>query len=477
MNVIPDYYLNLIKQSGYRIVAVGANAFSRTNLIGLGDDLFLLCIRDSKDLIKIRESVDVVTLESDFGNRELVKINTANLLMQKDVQDYLSSGDKKTAILVYKNTEKIEKVVSEIGAKLLAPKSEIRSQFEDKELFRKMAASANLVIPKTELLLVDHLDIDSFYKFQEQLGNRLVFQLTDYAVGGGIGTFFVKSREEFEDFWKFIKLRRSAGDTINKVNVSEFIEGESVSLAGCITKYGVLLTRLQKQLTDIDEVVGYVGRNGVFCGHEWGGFYCDEVEDRAKKIVMELGLLMEDAGYKGIFGVDLVVNKDKKTATIIEVNARYTGAFPTLSMLQRKSQVIPLDLWHVLELMEIDYSMDFEKVQKGYETTLLGAQLLINNTNGFRVRVDGDVKSGLYELRGGELVYIKDAYDIADITDENQLILTDGIPKMGTMIKGGGRIGRLFFGQPITSGGTELSEKTKLIVAKVYEMFGLSKLK
>jgi len=460
------------------IVGIGVTAFPRSGLIGLVPDYQIVCISESKDLVEMRKRVKVVSLKGDLKGGAVGKLNSLALLEHVAVRDYLSNLEEEAGLFVYKSSERIEKVVDRLGFRLLSNRSAVRDMFEDKWKLREMGRAMGMPLIDGDQLLIDELDDKRFGEYQRLWGEKLVLQITDYSKGGGVGTFFVKNTEELGEFLGFVERRRLVGRDLRRVNVTRFIEGESASVTGCVTRYGVLTGVLQRQAVDIREVVGYKGRSGVWCGHDWGGRYAPSLQHKATTLVRQIGEIMASKGYKGIYGVDLVVNRETEEVVMIEINSRYTGAFPVYSMMQQQAGEIPIDVWHLLEFLGVPYEMDFEEVQEGYWQVKQGAQLVLHNLKRAWVEVEGEVMAGVYSFNGEGIKYEREGCDYGDLRSDNEFVLTDGVPARGEKLKPGARIGRAIFKRPVmVENKEELQPDVAEAMERLYVLYQLKRTK
>jgi predicted ATP-grasp superfamily ATP-dependent carboligase len=484
------------------VIGLGVTAFPRMGIVGLVTDYQILSIKESKELDAMRRDVAIRSVKRDFGG-SVEKLNTLALLKHKGVQEYLGGFKSGVSLFVYKSSKQIEKVADSLGLNLLANRSNVRDAFEDKWEFRRIAVKAGVILPSGDQLLIDTFSVDKFEEFQRKLGEKLVFQITDYAKGGGIGTFFVSNKSEFDEFKAFVGRRREAGRKLTKLNITQYINGESASITGCVTKHGVLTSRVQRQIVDVPEVVGYKGRSGVFCGHDWGERYSEKILEKSHKIAQNLGEYMFERGYLGIFGVDIVVNHKTSDVWIVECNSRYTGAFPTYTMLQKEAGEIPMEAWHLLEHAGVDYVVDIDVVQKSYNQVKTGAQLILHNLERAWVVVRGEVRSGVYRIenlllsdpagfsrrRNSQenkkmtdtncgIKWVREGYALKDVKEDNEFVLTDGVPKRNLRLKPGARLGRVLFKREVMQDDKEeLQDDVRQAMVKLYGMYGLEKIK
>jgi len=434
------------------VVGVGVTAWARSGIAGLVSNFSVVAGKAAQENSQLGFPVIV-------GKPK--KQNTSSILRDPVVQKYLQLLNK-PYIFVYKSTKQVEATVDKLGLRLIGNRSGIRDAYEDKRQFRVIGKEAGLPMIEGETIKIADL--------KPRLG--VVLQLTDYSRGGGVGTWFIKTKEDWDKFDEFVK-RRGKQRQLEWVNVTRLIEGTAASITVCVTKYGVLTGVVQGQIIDQPELAALAGRSGVWLGHDWSGQgFSALVQERAEKIVIRLGEYMAKKGYRGIFGVDLVVDQDEGTWPI-ECNSRYTGAFPTYTWASIKNGETPLDYWHLLEFMGVPYELDIEKVQQQNRQPKSGAQILMHNLEGTSARVTGEIKAGVYSLKGE---YVRQGWNLLHLQGEDEFVLTDGVPLQGQALKPAERLGRLLFNRAIVDETGRLLPEIRDLVGNLYQRFNLQRI-
>lgn len=468
------------KLSQYKkpVVGIGVTAFTRTGPSFLLPNYKIICFLETADLKSIRQSCPVYSLERNFKIRELKKQNTSSIMLQPRVYSFLQVLGPEISLLVYKSSKKVEKICQSLGIKILSSPSHIRDPFEDKKEFRILGKKAGIKLIPGKTLLIDDLDKEKFKEMVKRYGPDLVFQLTDYKVGGGIGTFFIRQLKDWQEFVAFVGRRRKEGRQLTWVNVTKFIKGISASISACVTKHGVLCGLVQTQLNDVAEATAFKGRSGVWCGHDWGWKqFSSEIQKKAEKIARRLGGFMAKKGYKGVFGVDLAIDEETREVWPVECNARYTGGFPVYSMMQISYNEPCFDVFHLLEFLEIDYQLDLKKMQQLYRQPKTGAHLVLRNQERKWVEVQGDLRGGIYKLEKGELVWQRPGFALQHLKDKDEFALVDRAAIKGRVLKPGERLVRVLFKDKIAASSNRLTEKASLICKKIYQEYQLKVIK
>jgi len=475
-----DKLLDQLRNYQAPVVGIGVTSFTRTGPIGLLPNYTIMALLETADIDIIRQKCRVIGLEKDLSIQpdQIGRQNTASILKQIKVQEFLTSLGQDLSLLVYKSSPQVEKICLSLGIKILAPQSSIRDPFEDKAQFRILGQQAGLKLIPGETLLIDDLTEAKFSQLRQAYGGKLVFQLTDYKIGGGIGTLFINSFNDYFEAIEFIKRRRAEGKELQTVNVTQFIQGTAASISACVTKQGTLCGLLQTQLIDVPEAKAFKGRSGVWCGHDWGWKqFRSELQLQAEQIATKLGQLMFKRGYKGMFGLDLIVDQVKKTIFPVECNARFTGAFPPYSMLQAKQNLIPFDAFHLVEFLGLDYQLDLTKIQAQYRQPMIGAHLIMRNQTRKWVKINGDLKAGIYKLINNQLVYQRPGFSLADLRQPDELALVDRVPKPGWILKPGERLTRVLFNQPIATSASSLNSWAKQVCRQITASYQLEVIK
>lgn len=461
------------------VVGIGVTAFNRIFPGFVYPDYSVVCYKDSDDVEEMGRVARILSIQKDFLDEgDINKLNSLAVLEHKGVEKFMGTKGEGVGIFLYRTTERIDKLCEEKGWRVLANSSQVRDKYEDKKEFFKMGREIGLPMIKGQQFEIEELSGDFYGRIEKKLGRRLVFQLTDFSRGGGKGTFFVNSKDDYGKFLvELEKLNKEYKGRFVHVNVTRFVEGVSASITGCVTRHGVLSGVVQTQVVDVPELIGESNNRGVFKGHDWSMMqYSDTVQKKADKMVKLLGDHMHKIGYKGIFGIDMIVDIQREEVYPVECNPRYTGAFPVYSMLQMNAGEVPLDVFQFLELLEIEYDMDFDAVNQSWKQPKQGAHLVLNNLEkGNWLRLDRGLEAGVYRFDGKDINKVGEGVFYSDLTNEDEFVLTDGVPKQGQLVKPGLRFGKLIFKRGVVSGNSELNEFGRGVVGKIYELFKFRK--
>jgi len=176
-------------------------------------------------------------------------------------------------------------------------------------------------------------------------------------------------------------------------------------------------------------------------------------------------------GYKGILGMDFVIQGEAGPVYPVEINPRFTGAFPMLSQLHMAGGLIPMDAFHMLEFLGTTYDADCDLLNAPYGQEVRGSHLLLFTGERGRRAPWAGLPGGLYELLPDreDIRYLREASDYGDIAHPGQFIVIDGPPaaEVGTEDPHY-RLCRILFSYPVARPGGEVCASALLAAERVH---------
>jgi len=456
------------------IFGVGVTAFMRFFPGLFLKNFKVITFKDSKDNKVLEKYAEIFCLKKRKPSIKLKFSNANNLLRNKTVRNYISSFFGKKILFLYRSNNNIQNAVRPLGVEIIANKSKINKIFENKASFRKVMDNVGIKPITGKTFEFADFNSKDYKFFKKHYGTKFVIQLPDFMLGGGKGTLFIKTEKDFKKFKAEIKEGKFHGKVLTVVNVTKFISGLSCSVVCCATKYGTLVSKIQRQIIDIPQVISSQKGNGLFCGHVFGLEFSPQIVKQSQEIAQKLGKYMYKLGYKGIFGIDLIVNEKANKVFPVECNARYTGAFPMLSMVHLKYKIIPMDLFHLLEFLNISYKINVAQLNKMYQQPIAGSHLILSNTKDYSMKVKKELEVGVYKFnpKNKKFIFKKEAIFFDDLENDNDFILVDGVPKKRAEIKKWSRLARIchvLFRDNIVQKNGQLKPKYLQIVKTIYK--------
>ena len=406
--------------------------------------------------LPIKADISWLGRTKQYGN------SVTKLMRSKKFVNYFKT-DKRRKFIMYSPSDPPYKI-NPLAYLMNSPT--IAHAYENKRYFRDEFADL-IRMPEYEICYMSDLDKAATYKeLSDKYGH---FMLQDEESSGSKGPYAIKSLDDYVDAVKSLK-KYSRGRTIV---VSKYVHGEASSIQGCITKYGIFSGGIQKQLID-SKLLGNSNLAGAnkWCGGEIGGEYADIVNHQSQEIASVVGSELASHGYKGIFGVDLIITPENEVYAI-EINARMTGYSHIISELQMKNGKIPFMLLHALELANLDYTVtDTTALPSSNRYKKPASLMIVNNPLDEDFELKHYIKPGIYRKVGNKVVFAKESYSLSSLRGEDTMLIISRHNE-GDNVERGRRILKVMkYGKIIGKDG-DLNAKSKSVLEAIKNTFEL----
>ena len=453
------------------IFGAGVHAFNRLGLEDIAQNYRLLALRHTLETKLIEKDTEVFSLEKGMGTKHIREPRNATTVIKlPQTKEYLSKFPN-PAIMVYKSSLKMERVCKENNWRLIASPIRFGKElFENKIKFRRLLQDLGVAVPPGTIKKVKDLHYG-------QLLNKygLPFVIQHPTRGGGKGTFFINNQEDFHNAQRKLKFKiteeyKEIPDEVKQVIVAKYISGSSPSVTGCVTRQGILSCSPQLQILDIAELYSPKKGSGLFCGHDWtASNFSDKVKFQVYDITEKIGQYFKGQGYKGIFGLDFVMDEETEKLYVVEANPRLIGQFPTLAMAQALTGEPSILGFHVLEHLDADYELDAAKVNYLMRQPKKGAHMLMHNLTECWAKNYGVVKPGAYRLDHGKLKYLRKGYKLQHLKERNEFMITEGVPLRKSHFSPNRRLCRILTLDKALASHKELTPWAYQIIDVVYQ--------
>lgn len=463
------------------IFGVGVYAFNRLGFEDFIPNYRLLALRYGLDSELIEKDIELLSLEKGMGTRHIQEPRNSTTVMRLEkTKEYVSQFTGNPAMITYSSSVRMEQVCKDNDWTLVAIPSKFgKKMFEDKIKFRQLLEEAGVSVPPGEIALYSDFDYD---KYSQKYGTPFVLQHP--RLEGGKGTFFINNKREWDEAVRKIAEPKDSDikkeENIDELEliVAKYISGPSPSISCCATRHGILTTKPQYQIIDIPELFSSQRGSGLFCGHDWtASDFSENIKKQAYEIAEEVGKRFQEKGYKGIFGIDFVLDEEKEKLYVIEANPRLLGTFPVITMAQILNGEPPLAAFHLLEYLNVEYELDLEAVNRLMRQDKKGAHLTMHNLERHYVKNHQAVKPGVYKIKNDSIKYLRPGYALKHIKNDEEFVVTEGLPYLKSHFSPDRRIARILTLAKVTDGYNKLNPWAYKIVEEVYRAFDFRKVK
>lgn len=386
------------------------------NLLGLRrwiDDLFFVAAGDFFDGgLPGSCSPDSLALDPD-GDDSFERMN-ARLLSDLAVQRFIAGKGPGGKALFLMFDEESEARARALGLEVCLPPAALRRSLDDKLATTRMGDEAGIRSVPNVLSPVD--SYPALRRVAAHLGPDLVIQLP--FGDSGQTTFFVSDEPGYAR-------HASAIEGAPAVKIMKRIRCRQAAIEACVTRHGVAVGPLATELVGFPELTPH---RGGWCGNEIGkGLFAPAVVGAAMDITRRFGARLASRGYRGVFGLDFLLDEDTGELLLGELNPRITGLSPLTTQVAGDLDCLPLLVLHLLEQSGVDYDVDLEAQNERFlrlSGTRGWSQLIIKQTAETSDVVAREPPSGVWRLapEGGSR-FVRPAFDPATVAAEHEALV------------------------------------------------------
>ena len=335
------------------------------------------------------------------------------LLQDEEVKAFIKSKGGKPRVAMVFFDEETEQICKDLGYELILPSDELRRRLDSKIVTTQLGNEAGA--PSVPNVLSDGVDTYeelSALAAENGLGSDLVVQ-TPYGDSGKT-TFFIKQESDWDEH---------AEDIIGeKLKVMKRINNQAAAVEAVLTRHGTVVGPFMTDLTGYPELTPY---EGGWCGNDvFPQALAPEHRTRAIELVQRFGERLRQEGYVGFFEFDVLVDLDDGQVYMGEVNPRISGASSMTNVTAGAYADIPLFLFHLLEYMDVDYTIDVDEINERWRELAavdVWSQLIMKEPGDDVERILAAPLTGSYRLNeDGTMTFSQVSHDWHEIIDDTE---------------------------------------------------------
>ena len=234
------------------------------------------------------------------------------------------------------------------------------------------------------------------------------------------------------------------------------------------------------QLTGMPQCCNY---SSSFCGNDFSSACSLDKKtiDEVIRITQIIGGWMGSYGFRGVFGMDLMVSEEKVYP--LEINPRFqnsTALFDTLKVISGQDKNM-LFLLHVLQFLQgEDVAIQAFLKKYPYEefmTPLQGAQVILHNKVG-KNKIKRSVLPGVYNYDGTNFSYQRPEALLSEKVKTDEILLTCAVPGKGVVIEDNSPLCKIQCLKKVVGDydNIHLNEDISQIIGTIYDGFIFEKI-
>ncbi|MDF1497885.1 MAG: ATP-grasp domain-containing protein [Patescibacteria group bacterium] len=359
-------------------------------------DYHIICAQNSDLIDYLKEAkISVFCI-----NNESIK-NSGKILEDKKVLNYIKSKSKDQIanVITFKPSPKIQKICEDNDFRYIGNDWKLNRRLENKVEFVNITNKLNIPNAKSKITRVENSE-----EFKSQFDSKEKYVIQLPRGFSGNSTFLIKDRNDLKKIIENFKGRT--------VKLSKYLNGDTYTINVCVGKFGIILSQPIFQITGLTDFnKNQLGTSGN--DYQQKNKFLNKQKEEIFKLTKKIGEYMKKLDYKGIFGLDYIVNE--KSIDLIEVNPRLIASIPVFTKLQIQNKEIPFLFLHFLEFLNISYNVKQLSPYLSYEewenkNDYNFSQLILRNTKIVSIKIIKSIVSGIYELKNDKLILKQKTY-------------------------------------------------------------------
>lgn len=255
-----------------------------------------------------QERADIVLIDEE------TKWDTAELLEHSETKKQIKEMD--ASVLVFKNNVRIESICKKNGWRLLNPSAALAEKIEGKTTQAAWLGDLARLLPTHRITTCANVRYE---------GTPFILQFSHSHTGDG--TWLIDSKDALEKITKKIPDRM--------VRISDKVFGASYTVNAVVHAGGVLVSNISYQITGLHP---FTDQPFATIGNDWGlakQLLSETQTQTIQTMATQIGEKMQTDGWRGLFGIDVMVEEKTGNVFLIEINARQPASTTYESVLQR----------------------------------------------------------------------------------------------------------------------------------------------
>ncbi|MBN1352669.1 ATP-grasp domain-containing protein [candidate division KSB1 bacterium] len=421
---------------------------------------FIICCDYGQDISELAKQITVFSIEQSNFVRENWSNNHLEEVFAGELGQRFEKFSRLTRqrYLCYRSIRYLEKLQHQDAAKhqLAAAPLDLKNYFDNKLILYKKLPELKLRVVPGEITRISQVN---FNQLSKRYDLPFVIQLPIGSSGNN--TFFIYNEEEFRRIVP--RLQKT------EFKVARYLPSYSLNVNAVLFRGKVHISAPSVQVIGVSQCAN---RPSIFCGNDFGATARVPIKiiEESYRVTTILSRWLNSEGYRGIFGVDLLVSDDKLYA--IEINPRMQNSTDVLTISQIRKNQIPLIGLHLLEFLpENPFTpVAFEPYQLQQ-----GAQIILHNLERKRVRVGGELKPGIYKYMSGDIAFQRKGISLLEDLSPGEFIVNCGVPFKNQIVEKGAPLLKIQTNDLVLQDDLiHLNEWARAITSNIYKRLHLS---
>lgn len=389
------------------------------------------CVDDSTthELIAQRDGIRFFSLESQTGRHDHAHDSDLDRILpsfQEPIEKALAerAGDRWTLVSPFA-CRSLAAFAAGTGREMVCPPPELCHWLNDKANF--LAALSEIGLPRLPGRWL-RLAESRYTELASALGRKLVAQLARGVSGSG--TAFIGSQEEYA----------AAGARFGDAPmwVAPDVGDLSFNINAIAMENGAVPGYPSVQLTGLSMLCAV---RGGYCGNDFTA--TRDVPAEIRTAVVEhtgrIGRWLASLGFRGLFGLDFVVDSASGQVYGVDLNPRWQGSTSLQTQAEYKAGRLPLAVAELAYRMGLLGEAELLRHQGSFLEPITASHISLRSGASGWTRVSDDLRPGVYSLAPGG-AFLREGLELVDLESTDEILVTGGVPRQGTQMGPGAHV-------------------------------------
>lgn len=460
MNTMVSRFWNKKRPTTNEIIFFEKYPFMSVELLSLLDNYKIACYYDEPIVRWLQKNWDVET----FSNTSLtveIESDKAVELMLADAQFMsqltLKGGDPSG--LFFFMSEDMDRLLGKAGIPLLLTPYSIQTKLGDKLNLSDICEQIGLISNQSLVFREKHPDFRRlFEECVSKLGLPLILQ---GSLGvSGEDTFVIDSINSFREHAEKLKGNFKATRYLrNNIPISVHV---------CLADHETIVRGPFLQLIGFPELSS---KRFQFSGNDTNQtLFNDPLIETVRDMSFKIADYARANGYKGIFGIDFLWDRESNMVYVQELNTRFVGLTRLLTGMQKRHGIKPDIVRHIEAFATPSkFHKNISFIEERIDLPVGNySQVIVHNNVQTPVTIARYLEPGIYKFQNSKLSKEKSSLFMEDM-EEDEVLITYSAHK-GTQLEPGGMISRIILARSIISSREYQIEKwAAVLIAQIKE--------
>jgi len=385
----------------------------------------VLCVDDSPvdDLIRQREGIPFFSIARFTGRRNEGNDSAADEIVPRyrvQIEEELRRANGKRHVLASSiASQTLEAFAAEGGYELIANPSDLIVWLNDKQEF--LRAIGELGLPRLAGRWT-RLTEGRYGEIASEMGSSFVAQRARGVSGSG--TAFIGCEEDY----------RRAGSRFGDapVWIARDLGRLSLNINALACASGTVVSYPSVQLEGLSIVNA---SRGMYCGNDYLAT-ADLPRQTVNGVIEQtrhIGKWLGSLGYRGLFGLDFVLDQASGLAYAVDLNPRWQGSTVPLTLAECKAGRLPLAVADLACRMGLLGETEILGRAGDFLVPVRASHISLRCPVSSWWRVTGALKPGVYSI-GRDGRFLREGLRLSDLEAGEEILVNGGVPRTGALL-------------------------------------------